>query len=166
MSNHKCSTDENPMHQNCPPGMDSWCKRRRVKVEQKLDAYHHPPPLSSKVQEVLRSIYKELTSDDFIERCLGDHTQNNNESYNSVLWHFAPKHRFSSVKIVEIAAFLDAYLFNKGYTSFLIVMGAMGIKFGPQANIMVNGKDNNRIQHAKRCHLKSSKEQERFAGTK
>lgn len=156
--NHKCSTDENPMHENCPPGMDSWCKWKRAEVEQKLDDYHHPPPLSSKVQEVLRPIYKELTSDDLIERCLGGHTQNNNESYNSVLWHFAPKHRFSSVKIIEIAAFLAACLFNEGYTSFLIMMEAMGLKIGPQAKIMADGKDNNRIQHANRCHLESSKE--------
>ncbi|KZC14695.1 hypothetical protein WN55_07192, partial [Dufourea novaeangliae] len=41
--------------------------------------------------QVIKPIYTDLSQDNLLERCLGGNTQNNNESFNGLLWHFAPK---------------------------------------------------------------------------
>ncbi|XP_016026064.2 uncharacterized protein LOC27209333 [Drosophila simulans] len=52
---HKSSTDENPQHEYCPPGEDSWCGWR--KAEATGEEYTHPPALDEDVQQVLKPIY-------------------------------------------------------------------------------------------------------------
>lgn len=106
---HKCSTDENPQHQNCPAGEVSWCKWRKAEAVGELHDFHHDkPPLTAETQKVIKSIYEDLTQDDLLIRCLGAETQNNNESINLLIWTFAPKHLHSGSKIVEIATFLPS----------------------------------------------------------
>lgn len=80
---HKISTDEEPQHSYCPAGANSWCKWRQHEVAGVLHNFKHPPLLDDDVQEVLNPIYEELTADELLERCLGNNTQNNNESYNT-----------------------------------------------------------------------------------
>ncbi|XP_032688817.1 uncharacterized protein LOC116852487 [Odontomachus brunneus] len=56
---HKCSTDENPQHDKCPPDESSWCKWKQAEANNVLLEYKHPAPLTSQVQEVIRSIYED-----------------------------------------------------------------------------------------------------------
>jgi len=43
---HKSSSDNNPQHQNCPPGEESWCKWRKAEAEHTLENFrHNNPPL-------------------------------------------------------------------------------------------------------------------------
>lgn len=49
---HLISTDENPKHQNCPAGGDSWCKFRVA--ESRGILYTHPPPLDASVAKNMR----------------------------------------------------------------------------------------------------------------
>ena len=65
---HKCSTDDNPQHDNCPPGPDSWCSWKQAKALNKLDKYTHAPALCTEVQDMLRPIYEDLSSDDLLWR--------------------------------------------------------------------------------------------------
>ncbi|EDW52717.1 GM19327 [Drosophila sechellia] len=67
-------------HEYCPPGEDSWCGWR--KAEATGEEYTHPPALDEDVQQVLKPIYDDLTTEDLLERCTGANTQNNNESFN------------------------------------------------------------------------------------
>ncbi|XP_017792762.1 PREDICTED: uncharacterized protein LOC108574649 [Habropoda laboriosa] len=89
--NHKCSTNKNPQHVYCPAGTDSWCSWSRTEAKGTLENYNHEEPLCKAVQDAIKPIYQDLSSPDLLERCLGGNTQNNNESYNGFLWHFAPK---------------------------------------------------------------------------
>lgn len=106
--NHLCSTNEKPRHDDCPVGADSWCKWRVTEGAGKLKDFNHPPPLHPDVEKHLIPIYDDLSREDLLTRCLGGHTQNANESYNSTIWRLAPKHLNSGIKIVEIAAFTAA----------------------------------------------------------
>jgi len=66
----------------------------------------------------------------YIYICLGKNTQNNNESFNGVLWLFAPKHIVSGAKIISIAVFLTICMFNDGCISLLKIMNILGIRIG------------------------------------
>lgn len=155
---HKCSTDDNPQHDNCPPGPDSWCSWKQAEALNELDEYTHAPALCTEVQDMLRPIYEDLSSDDLLERCLGGNTQNNNECFNSVLWRMAPKHIFCTAKTIELAAFLSACVFNEGFVSLLRVMEVMGITIGLQAKASVDTRDDTRVHKAESVHSAASKE--------
>lgn len=94
---HLNSTNEKPQHNNCPPRIDSWCKWRVAEAADTVDNFEHMPALHPDVQKNLFPIYKELSRKDLLERCLGG--QNANESFNSTMWHLAPKHLNYGFKI-------------------------------------------------------------------
>lgn len=120
---HKSSTDNKPQHHNCPLGEESWCKWHRAKAEGTLKSFHHDkPPLTAKVLEIIKPIYEDLSSDTLLERCIGAETQNNNESLNSLICTFAPKHIHSEPKIVEIATFIAIIIFNDGFMPILKIL--------------------------------------------
>ena len=115
---HYCSTDESPRHENCPSGADSWCEWRRVEAMDELDCFKHGARIiNENIEKHIRPIYENLLNDELLERCLGGHTQNPNESFNATVWRMAPKHLNSGHKIVEIAAYMAAGIFNEGYTA-------------------------------------------------
>lgn len=88
---HNISTDENPQHNYCPIGADSWCTFQKACAEGKLNEYRHKPPLSQDVRDAILPVYEALSTDDLLTRCLGGYNQNSNESVNSVIWKIAPK---------------------------------------------------------------------------
>lgn len=147
---HKISTDEKPQHMYCPPGAESWCKWRKHEAAGTLSDFKHPPPLDDDIQQVLKSIYEDLTADDLLKRCLGNNTQNNNESFNSCVWHLAPKHIFCGKKIIEIATYTSACIFNEGFTAVLKIMDVMGTTIGPAAAELARKRDEARIRDAER----------------
>jgi len=67
---HMCSTNENPKHEDCPLGVDSWCKWQK---SQAIDENFHPASLPPDVQKHILPIYEDLSKDDLLQRCLGDH---------------------------------------------------------------------------------------------
>jgi len=87
----------------------------------------HPPPLDATVAKYIFPIFEDLSRKDLLERCLGGHTQNANESFNATVWRLAPKHLHCGRKIIEIAAWIAAGIFNEGYLSVLRIMSSMDI---------------------------------------
>jgi len=77
---------------------------------------------------------------------LGGHTQNANESFNSTVWRLAPKHMHSGLKIIEIAAYLAAGIFNEGYASILRVMNTLRLIIDKQTKIYADNADKRRMQ--------------------
>lgn len=75
---HKISTNENPQHEKCPVGPDSWCTWQQAAANI-LSIYSHKPPTSMEVFDAVQKIYNDLTTDDLLSRCLGGFTQNLNE---------------------------------------------------------------------------------------
>lgn len=148
---HKSSTDENPQHIYCPPGSDSWCKWRRAEANGTLNSYtHEQAPLNDKILQLLKPIYEILSDDQLLERCLGAETQNNNESLNSLIWTFAPKHLHSGRKIIEIATFIAVSIFNQGFLPILKILSVMGVTIGQQAHMYANSRDEARIDRSER----------------
>lgn len=156
---HKSSTDENPQHMNCPPGPSSWCKWQKAVADGTIDEYEHEnPPLNDNVLEVIKPIYESLSTDTLLERCLGSETQNNNESLNSLIWTFAPKHIHAGTRTIEIATFLAVCIFNEGYIPILKILSVMGITIGPEAHAFAVRRDEDRIERSELRASEASKE--------
>ena len=103
-------------------------------------------------------MYQDLSNDDLLTRCLGGHTQNANESFNSTLWRMAPKHLHSGLKIVEIVSYLAAGMFNEGYSAILTTMQQLQLKIGQQYKMFAVNVDKQRIERENRRASLSSKE--------
>lgn len=156
---HKRSTDSDPHHEGCPEGSESWCTWRRAETAGTLHSFKHDkPPLSDSVLEVIRPIYEDLTSNDLLERCVGAFTQNNNESLNSTIWMFAPKHLHCGKNTIDIANYLAVVIFNEGFKQILKIMDEMGMEIGPNAKQYAECRDNERIQRSNRRASIASKE--------
>ena len=103
------------------------------------------------VFKAVKPIYEELSSDDLLSRCLGGYTQNNNESFNSVLWSIAPKGVHSSKAIVDIAANIAVCNFNDGLKSVLEIMQVLNLTIGTTCYNFCIKTDERRIRAAERA---------------
>ncbi|CAK9816232.1 hypothetical protein ANTPLA_LOCUS8931 [Anthophora plagiata] len=156
---HLCSTNENPRHELCPTGEESWCTWKKAEaLGTGTDTLNHPPTLHPDVQKHIFPIFEELSNEDLLQRCLGGHTQNANESFNSTVWRFAPKHLNSGLKIVEIGAFIASSIFNEGYFSILKVMQELQLIIGKEAMDYAEETNQRRIQRQERRSSLSTKE--------
>ncbi|XP_048512253.1 uncharacterized protein LOC125501155 [Athalia rosae] len=140
---HNSSTNENPQHLYCPPGPESWCKWQNAAHEGTSEEFDHEnPPLSDDVLEIIKPIYESLSSEDLLVRCLGSETQDNNESLNSLIWTFAPKHIHAGLRVIEIATFIAVSIFNEGFIPILKMMSLMGMDIGSEAHAFATKRDN------------------------
>lgn len=157
---HLCSTDAKPNHKYCPTGVDSWCKYNRAKAEKaNMKSFKHDYlPLDPAVQDAIKPIYEDLSNKELLDRCKGGNTQNNNESYNGLLWHFAPKHLHNGAKTVQLANSLAVPIFNDGYKSILKMLRVMGMTVGPYAYAYATNRDKQRIYQANRRSTDATKE--------
>lgn len=145
---HKKSSDKKPCHDNCPVGPESWCSWQRSKSAGTLSDYKHKEPLCKEVLEKIKPIYEELSKPELLEKCLGAETQNSNESLNSLIWTFAPKHLHSGPRIVEIANFLAVIIFNEGFTAILKVLDILGCVIGTTSTNYAELRDSSRINRS------------------
>lgn len=90
----------------------------------------HYSPLHKDVAEKIKPVYEDLTRDDLFERYFGGYTRNANESFNALIWKFAPKHLHCGKETVEIAACLAVVLFNEGYSGIMSIMSDLQISIG------------------------------------
>lgn len=126
---HYSSTDDNPNHTNCPTGADSWCAWQRAMANGELTSFTHDyQPLPEDVLSAIKPIYEDLSKDTLLKRCVGGFTQNNNESYNQLIWKISPKIVPSGSIIVELAAYIAACVFNEGTEVLLLMVYSMGYR--------------------------------------
>ena len=86
--------------------------------------------------------------ENLLQRRLGAHTQNSNESVNSCIWLLAPKHLHSGKNVIDIATYLAVMIFNEGYEKILETMDTMEITFGPIAEMCAARLDEDRINRS------------------
>jgi len=151
---HSCKLPDKERHQHCPT---TWCSYKksggRKPIENKS---HHLDPVFI---DFLTPVYDRLTNDSLLERCLPGHTQNPNESLNSLIWSRCPKHKWFGRKRVEMAAISAILQFSSGATAKHTVMELADIPLGMQTATASMRKDSIRVKKAnKRTSEKSKKE--------
>jgi len=156
---HIFSTKEEPNHGNCPTGAESWCKwQKAIALKKDLKLEDLTPLLGDEMKQHLLPIYEDLSRDDLLQRCLGSHTQNANESFNATIWRLASKHLNSGLKIIEISAYIAAGIFNEGYSSILKIMNSLDIIVGTYSKVFAENTDEARIAKQNRRSLFATKE--------
>ena len=116
------------------------------------------------LQEHILPIYEDLSRVDLLERYLGGHTQNANESFNATIWRLAPKHLNCGFKIVEIAPFLAAGTFNEGLRFVVQLMQVLDLIIGRQCKIFTDVHDAQRLKRQKHRSLSSIREERTTRG--
>ncbi len=131
---HSISTDEALEHDNCPKGVESWCKIQRALALQTPPPPHLPPDdskrfipleLASKVHQAnLRAIFKLLA------RCVlyRRHPKPECMSFNSLVWRRCSKTDFTSLTTVQIAVNMAILMFNEGNKSIISLAENLGCK--------------------------------------
>ena len=71
--------DDEKRHQYCPRDANSWCKFQKDKLTGKF-TYKKSINLPMWIHELVKPIFKDLSSDDLLSRCLHGKTQNANEA--------------------------------------------------------------------------------------
>lgn len=111
-------------HKYCSP---DWCKYQQDKVN-KTQTYDHEQSKKTKLpatflKEML-PLYKRLTDNVLLRRCVMGLTQNQNESFNATVWAKCPKEKRLGANSVARALHLATATWNKGklYDKMLIRM--------------------------------------------
>ena len=76
-----------------------------VMAHRRAEATGEPPPrhkttIVAEIAPFVRKVYEDLSANSLLERCLLGASQNQNESFNSLIWNRCPKTEFSSAIVV------------------------------------------------------------------
>ena len=85
-------------------------------------------------------------------------TQNNNESLNSLIWTFAPKHIHPGTQTIQISTFVAVCIFNEGFIPILKILSVMGITIGSEAHAFAVRRNEVRIERSELRASEASKE--------
>ena len=100
------------------------------------------------LKDAIEDIFKELPMP-FL-KCLGRHTQNANEFFNSLIWKLCPKTWGSGIDIVQIAVNEATVVFNKGQTGRLNTVKEFGFQLSNNSRSFAAEIDLARIDNAEK----------------
>lgn len=120
---HKLSTDDNPCHYLCPK--DGWCKYNIDK-----QSYNHKNSLPDAVMNAIKPTFRTLADPELLKKCLHGKTQNNNESFNNLVWLRCPKTTFCGKRVLNIAVYDAVLHFNEGSKGRIEVLRKAGLEPG------------------------------------
>ena len=125
-----CITDDtkslDEQHAKCPK--DGWCRYWNDQ-----DNYKPGKRLPNVFRAELEPIFKDLSADALLDRCLLGLTQNQNESINNVLWRFCPKITFIGRSKLELGVSQTVGKFNEGAAFQAEILDKCGFKPGSNA---------------------------------
>ena len=126
-----CDTiDKRPLHEHCSPGESSWCGYQRGKAKGVPNEYKHGSGLPIKVIAKVKPIYKRLSQDYLLQKCLHGKTQNQNEFLNCLVWQRVYKEFFVGRKLLEFGMCDAIFHFNMGAKIILNLLEELNIPSG------------------------------------
>lgn len=141
---HSISTDDHPLHMMCPGGEKSWCKYQRAQAKGEPPPKHTPTiPIS--LAPLVKKVFLDLSSDALVERCILGATQNQNESFNSLVWNRCVKTEFCSAEVVNIAVSLAVITFNSGHGELKGLFEQLSYRCTSTMEHFFKSKDDTRI---------------------
>ena len=138
---HSMSTDEHLMYMKCPEhnplDKTSWCRFKVVAYKNSTPEPHNPV-ISRELANYIRPIYTRLANQELLERCTLGATQNQNESFNNVIWLRASNTKFLGLPTVELAASTAVLDFNEGKeVGTKKLFAYLGVQFKAHAQALV-----------------------------
>ena len=124
---HVASSAQNNYHfPHCPTGKDSWCKYNKDRANG-TNTYKPGPGLPLNIIMKVKPIFQELSSTDLLMKCLHGRTQNQNESFNAMIWDRLPKIRFVSLQLLKLGVYDAVANFNVGRKASVLIYEKLGI---------------------------------------
>jgi hypothetical protein len=123
---HVASSEGKNYHSYCEKSSTSWCQYQRDIVNG-TNIYKDGPGLPSNVILHVKPIYEDLTKPQELKKCLHGKTQNQNESYNGLIWARAPKYRYCAFDKLELAVYDAVANFNDGRQASLDIFKELNI---------------------------------------
>ncbi|XP_065645296.1 uncharacterized protein LOC136075787 [Hydra vulgaris] len=118
--------DPSYRHQFCPRTPDTLCNWHLDQIN-KTNKYKPTASMPMWIHHIILPIFKELQSDQLLNKCLHGETQNANESLNSIIWTMIPKNVFVSRQTLEMGVSSAVLQFNEGCTDITNVFKAFGL---------------------------------------
>ena len=75
-------------------GKTLWCKYSRAVAKNLPPPTHKPPRIPVDLAPYVKPVFEDLSKLQLLEKCIDGATQNQNESFNSILWFRCPKTGF------------------------------------------------------------------------
>ena len=134
-------------HRFCPKSEDTWCRFWKDKINNTND-YKEDQRLPTVFMLELEPIFKRLSNDDLLKRCLKGLTQNQNESINSILWSKISKARYCGKRRIMIAACETTCTANTGAATKSSILQRLGITPGRNTISSFRNEDSSRLKSA------------------
>ena len=148
--------NEEERHKYCPRTKNGWCKWWTDKLNGEKK-YKTNINLPLAVMEELKPIFRDLSSDDLLSRCLHGQTQNENECLNAFIWRKCPKEVYVSRKVIEIGSSSAVIEFNDGKCGAQKIFKALGMTTGRFTRQGCIKKDRVRISNSGNKSMESTK---------
>ena len=129
---HNSATDEIHDHSYCPSGEESWCKYSRAVAKNLPPPTHKPLRIPVDLAPYVKPVFEDLSKLQLLERCIDGATQNQNESFNNIIWSRCPKTGFCSLVTVETALGL-------AILTFKIIWELLSLKMGNTLGVRLSG---------------------------
>ena len=108
--------------------------------------------------DALKPYFDKLSDLKLLERCKDGFTQNQNESFNGMIWNHAPKHKYFGYQMIRTATNMATAYFNDGAKSYADAMSAMNIELNHISLKAFQKMNQERIETAERRKRDSTKE--------
>ena len=106
------SSKKNTWHYpHCPERKYSWCKFLKDRANGR-SSYKSGPDLLLDIFMKMKPIFAELSDERLLEKCLYGKIQNQNESFNSMIWDWISKARYVSLTQLEPGVYDAVANFN------------------------------------------------------
>ena len=143
---HSCKSDDDAeRHKYCPANTEevaSWCEYK--KTGRMEDKPHH---LDSVFLDLLMPVFTRLSEHDLLVRCLNGFTQNQNESFNALIWKRCPKHLWRGPAQIEVGLNLAVLTWNGGCSKTRRdCLQGLGLTYGKHSADASNAKDLKRVK--------------------
>ena len=146
---HVASSAANDYHTHCPSGSDSWCLFKVDKANN-TSSYKPGPGLPLDIIKVVKPIYQELCNESLLKKCTHGQTQNQNETFNGMIWHRVPKHTYVGQQTFETGVFDAVAHFNIGNLATLKIFKSLGIEPGSYTRLGCSALNKDRVENARR----------------
>ena len=102
------------------------------------------------VIKVVKPIYQELCSDSLLKKCTHSQTQNQNETFNGMIWHRLPEHTHVGRQTFETGVFDALAHFNIGNLATMRIFKSLGIKRGTYTRLGCSALNKDRVENVRR----------------
>ena len=158
---HCASSKENEWHDNCPKGSDSWCNTT-VGISNKTTTYVPGPGLPKNVILHVKPIFVNLSEDALLEKCLHGKTQNQNESFNGMIWQRIPKDIRVNAATFEMGVYDALSHFNLGNITTVNIYNHLGFNSGHYTLFALDSNNKKRVDNSVRKSTEVYKNKRRY----